>query len=105
MLKSPARKATATARPVNMRGVAPSSVRPMAVGGAPPPPAGPPGHQQAELLVGRVRADLADDPPVVDDRYAVGERADLFELERDEQDGLALRALLEELAVDELDCA
>src|SRR5215218_7922871 len=152
MLKSPARKATATARPVKIRGVALSSVRPMASGDPNAPrrsapkavtglfpvtsmmiapmtkemriamrgkikaPAAfaihrrnaglrrfsPPGsrvarfslidghsralllaagHQEAELLVGGVRADLADDPARVDDHYAVGEGADLLQFQ------------------------
>ena len=48
---------------------------------------------------------LADDPPLVDDEDAVGEREDLLELERDEQDRAPLVALLDEPAVDELDRA
>src|SRR3712207_288016 len=156
MLKSPTRKATATARPVKIRGVAFSRVRPSSVGppnaprrsapkavsGLSPvasmmiapirkeiamairgntraptaspshrrntgPPPSPPwsrvarsslicgrsrgglllgassGHQETELLVAGVGADLADDLARVDDDYAVGEGADLFELEGD----------------------
>ena len=146
MLKSPARKATATARPVKIRGVAVSRVRPTAVGDPKAPrnsapkaatgllpvasmitapmanemrmakrgktsaPAGvatrtrrrigarvapssgsrasclrssalsrgllraPPGHEQAELLVGCVGADLAHDPARVNARRC-GRRA------------------------------
>src|SRR5919199_534355 len=178
MLNSPARKATATAMPVKIRGVAFSTVRPMASGdpiapttrdskavagllpvastmtapitkasrmanrgntSAPPasltmrpsiePPwftsAAPrsrvprssliggrsrallfgfaPGHEEAELFVARVRGDLPDYPAGVEDDDAVGEGADLLELERDQEDRLALGALLEELGVDELD--
>jgi hypothetical protein len=40
-----------------------------------------PGHQEAELLVGGVGADLADDPASVDDEYPVGEGADLLEFQ------------------------
>ena len=49
------------------------------------------GHREAELLLGRGRRELADDPALVDDEDAVGEREDLLELERDEQDRAALR--------------
>ena len=65
-------------------------------------PSGTPGHEQAQLLVGRVGAHLADDPARIEHDYPVRERADLFELQRDEQYRLALGALLEDLAVDEL---
>src|SRR5918997_3485497 len=59
----------------------------------------PPGHQETELLVGRVGSDLADYLARVDHDNAVGEGPYLLQLQRDEEDGLALRALLEELAV------
>src|SRR3712207_4099729 len=62
----------------------------------------PSGHQETELLVGGLGADLADDSARVQDDYAVGERADLLQLQRDQEYRLALGALLEELAVDEL---
>src|SRR5918998_3228462 len=61
-----------------------------------------PGHQESELLVCCLRGDLADDLARVEDDYAVGERADLLQLQRDQEYRLALRALLEELAVNEL---
>jgi hypothetical protein len=53
----------------------------------------------------RRRRELADDLALVDDEDPVGEREDLLELERDEQDRAALVALLDEAAVDELDRA
>src|SRR5687767_4263189 len=56
----------------------------------------PSGHQETEFLVGGVGGDLADDPAGVEDDYAVGERADLLELQRDQEYRLALRALPEE---------
>ncbi len=63
------------------------------------------GHQQAELAFGRLRPALADDAAVAHDEDAVGERADLVELDGDEQDRLAAVAHGDELAVDELDRA
>src|SRR5215211_8274590 len=65
----------------------------------------PAGHREAELLRGDVRPVLAYDPALVDDEDAVGERQDLFQLQRDEQDRAALVALLDEPAMDELDRA
>src|SRR5918997_5400417 len=62
----------------------------------------PPGHQEAELLVGGVGGYLSDYLACVEDDYAVGEGADLLELEGDQEYRLALGALLQELAVDEL---
>src|SRR5437588_2080204 len=62
------------------------------------------GHHQPDLLLARpLRINLADDAPVVDDEQAVGERRDLFEFGGDEQDGAALVAQTDELAVYELD--
>ena len=54
----------------------------------PPPPLAAAGHRDAELLLGRARRELADDLALVDDEDAVGERQDLLQLERDEQDAL-----------------
>ena len=48
---------------------------------------------------------LADDLPLVDDEDPVGEREDLVELERDEEDRAPLCALLDEPPVQELDRA
>ena len=59
-------------------------------------------HQEAELFVRGVGSDFADDVARVHHEDPVGERADLLQLQRDEQDGLAFGALLQELAVDEL---
>ena len=53
----------------------------------------------------RVRRELTDDLALVDDEDPVGEREDLLELERDEQDAPPLVALLDEPPVDELDRA
>src|SRR5207253_1535127 len=63
------------------------------------------GHGDPQLLFGHARRVLADDAALVDDEDPVGEREDLVELERDEQDGLALVALLDEAAVHVLDRA
>ena len=54
---------------------------------------------------GRVRARTRHDLALVDDEDPVGEREDLVELERDEQDRAALVALLDEPPVHELDGA
>ena len=62
-------------------------------------------HRDAELLLGDARRELAHDLALEDDEDPVGEREDLLELERDEQDAAALVALLDEPAVDELDRA
>src|SRR5260370_1509784 len=43
-------------------------------------------HQQAELALARLRAELADDPPALHHQDAVGQRADLVEIGRDEED-------------------
>ena len=48
---------------------------------------------------------LGDDPAFIDHEHAVAERADLLELQRHEQHGLAGVALLDEPPVDELDRA
>ena len=65
-----------------------------------------PGHEQAErLLVGLLARQVGDDASLEHHEDAVGKRQDLGELGRDEQDGVALVALGEELAVDELDGA
>src|SRR2546428_5514065 len=62
-----------------------------------------PGHEEAEPLLGGVlRIEGRDDLPFVHDRDAVGQRADLVELARDEEDPAATRALLEQALVDVL---
>ena len=53
----------------------------------------------------RVGRQLGHDPALVDHEHAVGERADLLQLERDEQHAAAGVALLEQPPVDELDRA
>src|SRR5262245_55410029 len=63
------------------------------------------GHRDADLLIRGVRPVLGHDPALVDDEDAVGERQDLVQLERHEQNGPALVALFHEAAVDELDRA
>ena len=63
------------------------------------------GHRDAELVLGDARSELAHDLALVDHEDPVGEGEDLFQLQRDEQDGTALVALLDEAAVDELDRA
>ena len=65
----------------------------------------PPSHREPELLVSDVGSVLRDDVALVDDEDAVGEREDLVELERDEQDRPPGVSLLDEAAVDELDGA
>src|SRR6188474_336038 len=60
-------------------------------------------HGDSELLLGRGGRELADDLALVDDEDAIGEGQDLLELERDQQHGAALVALLDEPAVHELD--
>ena len=67
------------------------------------PPAA--GHRDAELLLGRRRRELTDDLALVHDEDPVGEREDLLELERDEQDAASLVALLDHAAMHELDRA
>src|ERR1043165_5134845 len=58
-------------------------------------------HEQAEpLLRGVLRIEGRDDLPLEHDRDAIGERADLIELARDEEDRAAAGALLEEALVD-----
>ena len=52
------------------------------------------GHEQAELALVRLGAALAHDAAGEHHQDAVGERADLVELDRDEQHGLALVAQL-----------
>src|SRR5687768_8740767 len=56
-------------------------------------------------LVARLGAGLADDLAVEHDEDAVGEGADLVELDGDEEDGGAGVAQLDEAAVDRLDRA
>ena len=64
------------------------------------------GHQQAELaLVRRVGPALAGDAAAAHHQDAVGQREDLVELDRDQQDRLAGVAQRDEAAVDELDRA
>ena len=63
------------------------------------------GHRDPELLLGRVRRELADDLALVDHEDPVGEREHLLELERHEQHRAALVALLDEAPVDVLDRA
>ena len=63
------------------------------------------GHRDAELLVRDVRPVLADDAALVDDEDPVGERQDLVQLERDEEDRPALVPLRDEPLVHELDRA
>src|SRR5215218_5281510 len=66
----------------------------------------PSSHEESDLLLrGLLRVHLADDAAVVEDEQAVGKRSDLFEFRGDEQDGAALVAQLDQLAVDELDGA
>src|SRR5919199_1846567 len=65
-----------------------------------------PRHQEADLFLrGALGVNFADDAAVVDDEQAVCERGDLFQLGRDEEDGAALVAQLDQLAVYELDGA
>ena len=61
----------------------------------------PPRHQEADaLLVGVLLGKLGEDPSLEHHQHAVGERQDLAELGRDEQDGAAAVALGDELLVD-----
>ena len=71
----------------------------------PPPSCAAADHRDAERLRVDVRRELADDLALVHDEDPVGERQDLLELERDEQDRAALVALGDEPAVQELDRA
>ena len=48
------------------------------------------------------RGPLSDDSAPIENDYPVRERADLLQFQRDEQYRLALGALLQDLAVDEL---
>src|SRR5262245_7447423 len=62
------------------------------------------GHEQAELgFSGLGARQLADQAAVEHHEDAVGERQDLVELDRDQQDRLAGGAHLQQAAVDELD--
>src|SRR4029453_5736835 len=56
-------------------------------------------HLHPDRLLARVGAVLADDLALIDDEDAVGERQDLNQLERDEQDRAALVAFLDEPTV------
>ena len=71
----------------------------------PAPPCAAAEHLEADLLFGRGARVLADDPALVDDEDPVGERQDLVQLERDEQDRATLVALLDEPPVEVLDRA
>src|SRR5436309_3443 len=53
------------------------------------------GHRDPQLLLCRVRRVLADDLPLLDDAASVGQRENLFELERDEQPTYARAAVLD----------
>jgi len=68
-------------------------------------PAAAADHRDPELLLGDARRELAHDLALEHDEDPVGEREDLFELERDEQHASALVALPDEAAVHELDRA
>src|SRR5207249_5933174 len=64
-----------------------------------------PRHEEPEPLLARVRGvERRDDAPLEHHRDAVGERADLVELARDEEDSAAARALLEQPLVHVLRC-
>src|SRR5207249_5008823 len=63
------------------------------------------GHRDAEILFRDFRVVFADDSAFVDHEDAIGERADLVQLERHEQHGLALVAYLPQPSVDVLDRA
>jgi len=63
------------------------------------------GHRDPQLLIRHVWPVLANDSPLVDDEDAVGERENLVELQRDQEDSPPLIALLDEALVDELDGA
>ncbi len=111
--RRPAARARARAAKLLAAGLGPDAVGwPTAGAAAAPASLTPPpllaaaaGHRDAELLLGRGRRELADDLALVHDEDPVGEREDLLELERDEQDRAALVALLDQPAVDELDRA
>src|SRR5258708_37406685 len=64
-----------------------------------------PGHQQTERALVGAGGQLADDGAVGHHEDAVGEGADLVELDRDEEDRAARGAQFEEAAMDELDGA
>src|SRR5918996_661253 len=68
-------------------------------------PAAAAGHRDPELLVGHAGRELARDPAFVDDEDAIGERLDLLQLERDEEDAATGVALLDEATVHVLDGA
>src|SRR4051812_35018962 len=87
--------------PPAARGPCPPSEAPASCGRL----AAPAEHLEADLLLGDVGAVLADDLTLVDDEDPVGEREDLVELERDEQDRAPFVTLLDEPPVQELDRA
>ena len=62
-------------------------------------------HLEPDLLLGDLAGVLADDLALVQDEDPVGEREDLVELERDEQDRPALVALRDDPPVQVLDRA
>ena len=62
-------------------------------------------HLEADLLLARARRVLADDPSLVHDEDAVGQREHLVELERDEQDRVTRVALGDQPPMDVLDRA
>src|SRR3979490_490067 len=94
----PTRRPASRRRPSCQCSVEPTHLRSLL-----PTPAA--GHREAALFLGRGRRELAGDAALVDDEDAVGERQDLLELERDKEDGAACVPLLEQAAVDALDCA
>src|SRR5205085_6412426 len=63
------------------------------------------GHRDAELFLADLRRILADDAALVDHENPVGERQDLVELERHEEDGSSRVAFGHEPLVHELDRA
>src|SRR3954452_14847194 len=62
-------------------------------------------HLEADQLLRDLAFVLADDLPFVEDEDAVGEREDLVELERDQEDRPPLVALLDETPMEVLDRA
>src|SRR5690348_13781701 len=62
-------------------------------------------HLEPDLLLRHLARVLADDLALVDDEDAVGEREDLLQLERDEEDGATLVALGHDPPVQILDRA
>ena len=86
-------RATQVARRVRVCGMA----APAAAISRPPRCRFPPEHASADLLRRRVGRELARDPPLVQRHDAVGQRVDLIELRRDQQDRAAGRLLLQDL--------